>query len=219
MMKIAMHVESPVAHQFNDATQQREAATLGMWVFLATEVLFFGGMFLAYTVYRTSDASAFRAASNHTLIFVGAANTAVLLISSFTMVLAVRAAEARRQFTAAGLLALTAGLGLVFLVVKGFEYRHEIFAGLLPGEGFHLESANPGIARMFFYLYFLMTGVHAVHVAVGVALLGIVATREFLASRPSKLATAVDLLGLYWHFVDLVWVFLFPLLYLAGRAT
>ncbi|MEA3212563.1 MAG: cytochrome c oxidase subunit [Chthoniobacter sp.] len=213
-----MHAETSVAHQFNDAGQQRDAATLGMWVFLATEVLFFGGMFLGYTVYRLTYPGVFLAASNHTLVLVGAINTAVLLLSSFSMVLAVRAAEQRRTFSTAGLLTLTAALGAAFLVVKGFEYRHEIHEGVLPGAAFHLAGADPRLAQMFFYLYFLMTGVHALHVAIGVGLLGWFTLRALLTSDPGRLVTAIDLLGLYWHFVDLVWVFLFPLLYLAGRS-
>jgi cytochrome c oxidase subunit 3 len=214
-----MNADSAVAHQFNDAAQQREAATLGMWVFLATEVLFFGALFLGYTVYRLRNPEVFLAASNHTLVVIGTINTAVLLLSSFSMVLAVRAAEQRRQLATASLLALTAALGITFLVVKGFEYRHEIHEGLLPGAGFHLAGADPRLAQMFFYLYFLMTGVHALHVAIGVGLLGGFSLRALLTARPERLVTSIDLLGLYWHFVDLIWVFLFPLLYLAGRST
>ncbi len=214
-----MNADSTVAHQFTDAAQQREAATLGMWVFLATEVLFFGALFLGYTVYRLSYPEVFLAASNHTLVFVGAVNTAVLLMSSLSMVLAVRAAEQRRTLATAGLLALTAALGITFLIIKGFEYRHEIHEGLLPGANFRFEGADPHLAQMFFYLYFLMTGVHALHVTIGVGLLGLFAMRALFTSQPERLTTAVDLLGLYWHFVDLIWVFLFPLIYLAGRST
>jgi cytochrome c oxidase subunit 3 len=208
-----------VAGQFEEPAQQREAATLGMWVFLATEVLVFGGLFLAYTVYRFQYPRVFAEASNHTLVFVGSINTAVLLVSSFVMVLAVRAAERRERLVASCFLALTALLGLAFLAIKGFEYHHEIQEGLLPGAQFHMGGANPAGARMFFYLYFHITGVHALHVTIGVVLLGLMAPRILLSSRPERLATTVDLLGLYWHFVDIVWVFLFPLIYLVGRHT
>lgn len=212
-----MHAESPVAHQFEDAAQQREAATLGMWVFLATEVLFFGAMFLGYTVYRLKYPEIFQLASEHTLVAVGTINTGVLLLSSFTMVLAVRAAEFRHRIALITFLTVTALLGTTFLVIKGFEYAHEIHEGLFPGSHFHFTEGDPLAARMFFYLYFLMTGVHALHVTIGVILLVIFALRAMLTLKLERLSTAVDLLGLYWHFVDIVWVFLFPLIYLVDR--
>src|SRR5205085_5483815 len=139
-----------------------------------------------------------------------------LLVSSFVMVLAVRAAGEGRRLATAGFLAFTAALGVAFLALKGFEYHREIQEGLLPGSQFRFEGADPHLAQMFFYLYFLMTGVHALHVTIGVGLLGLFALRAPFTSNPYRFATSVDLLGLYWHFVDLVWVFLFPLLYLAG---
>jgi cytochrome c oxidase subunit 3 len=212
-----MHAESHVAHQFEDATQQRDAATLGMWVFLATEVLFFGALFLAYTVYRLRFPEIFRAASEHTLVAIGTVNTAVLLFSSFTMVMAVRAAEFQRRATLVWMLVVTALLGTTFLGVKAFEYTHEIQEGLFPGSHFQFTEGDPFTARMFFYLYFLMTGVHAVHVTIGVVMLAIFAVRARITTRLERLSTSVDLLGLYWHFVDIVWVFLFPLIYLVGR--
>ena len=208
-----------VAEQFEEPAQQREAATFGMWVFLATEILFFGGLFLGYTVYRFNYPRVFAEASNHTLVLIGSINTAVLLVSSFVMVLAVRAIERRERLEASLFLALTAFLGVAFLVIKGFEYYHEIKEGLLPGSHFRFEGPEPEIARMFFYLYFLMTGVHALHVTIGIVLLGLTAVRVLLVLHPERLVTTVDLLGLYWHFVDIVWVFLFPLIYLVGRHT
>jgi cytochrome c oxidase subunit 3 len=214
-----MPAEGIVAHQFEDAAQQREAATLGMWVFLATEVLFFGGMFLGYTVYRIAYPQIFHIASNHTLLLAGTINTAILLISSFTMALGVRAAHERREAATAVLLAVTAALGCVFLVIKGFEYRHEIHEGLFPGSGFRMPDGDAHLGRLFFYFYFLMTGVHALHVAIGVVFLGGAAMRLVLTLRSARLTTSVELLGLYWLFVDLVWVFLFPLIYLPGRAS
>jgi cytochrome c oxidase subunit 3 len=206
-----------VAHQFNDAAQQREAATLGMWVFLATEVLFFGGMFLGYTVYRVSYPQAFLEASRHTLVWIGTLNTGVLLVSSYVMVLGVHAMEHGNLQKTRRCLFCTAGLGILFLIFKGFEYRTEIKEGLLPGAAFALGGPHGPHEQMFFYLYFTMTGVHALHVMIGVVMLGIFAIRlRANAVRPPN-ATAVDLLGLYWHFVDIVWVFLFPLIYLVGR--
>src|SRR5438477_9377768 len=161
----------PVEPQFDDAEQQRDAATMGMWLFLATEVLFFGGMFLGYTVYRASYPEAFAEASRHTLIVFGAVNTAVLLISSTVMAFAVRATRANRRGLSGFLLLLTAVLGALFLVIKGFEYAREISEHLLPGGNFHIEASDPHHAELFFYIYWLMTGVHALHVAIGVVLI------------------------------------------------
>ena len=211
----SMNRDPSIAHQFEDAAQQREAATLGMWIFLSTEILFFGGMFLGYTNYRLHHPEAFRLASQHTLLLFGGTNTALLLMSSFTIVLAVRSSELAQPKIAACWLAVTAGCGVLFLALKSIEYTHEIHEGLLPTANFHLEGVESAPAKMFFYIYFLMTGVHALHVLIGIVAISIFAIR--LRSGRRDLATAVDLLGLYWHFVDIVWVFLFPLIYLIGR--
>jgi cytochrome c oxidase subunit 3 len=210
-------VASPIEHQFDDAAQQRDAATFGMWLFLATEVLFFGAMFLGYAVYRFSYPVAFAEASRHTLIAFGATNTAVLLISSTIMAFAVRAASLNRRGLLTGLLLITASLGALFLIIKGFEYSREIHEGLLPGRSFHIDAAEPEKAEMFFYIYWLMTGVHALHVAIGVLLISFFALRAWLTNAFRNHDTPVELLGLYWHFVDIVWVFLFPLIYMIDR--
>ena len=207
----------PVEHQFDDAEQQREAATMGMWLFIATEILFFGGMFLGYTVYRHAYPVAFAEASRHTLIAFGAVNTAVLLISSTVMAFAVRAARLNRRGLLGTLLLATASLGALFLVIKGFEYAQEIHEHLLPGSSFQIEAGDPRHAEMFFYIYWLMTGVHALHVLIGVVLISFFALRAWLRDAFKDHDTPVDLLGLYWHFVDIVWVFLFPLIYLVDR--
>lgn len=210
-----------VDHQFETAGQQRHAATVGMWIFLATEVLFFGGLFLGYAAYRFAYPADFRAAGEHTLLIAGASNTAVLLVSSFTMALAVRAAELQRRRPLLWLLSATALLGLVFLGIKASEYMTEIHEGLLPGASFHPPDPHSGQGlnhqRIFFSFYFTMTGLHAVHVTIGVVLIAAYAVRAWRTKELSRLATGVDLLGLYWHFVDIVWVFLFPLIYLIGR--
>ncbi|MBV9008022.1 MAG: cytochrome c oxidase subunit 3 family protein [Verrucomicrobia bacterium] len=208
---------SHLEHQFDDAQQQRDAATTGMWLFLATEVLFFGGMFLGYTAYRIYYPRAFAEASRHTLIAFGGTNTAVLVISSTVMAFAVRAARENRQRIVATLLWITASLGMVFLVIKGCEYAKEISEHLLPGRSFHIEASDPRHAEMFFYLYWLMTGIHALHVTIGVVLITIFAFRAWITDAFRNHDTPVDLLGLYWHFVDIVWVFLFPLIYLVNR--
>jgi cytochrome c oxidase subunit III len=210
-------VRQRVEHQFETAGQQREAATMGMWVFIATEVLFFGGMFLGYVAYRLYYPQAFAEASKHTLIVYGTTNTAILLISSTVMVFAVRAAQANRRWFLGLLLLATALLGVAFLTLKGFEYAQEIHERLLPGSRFHIETTDPRHAEMFFYLYWLMTGVHALHVTIGVLLLGLFAFRSWFTNPFRDRDTPVDLLGLYWHFVDIVWVFLFPLIYLVDR--
>ena len=207
----------PVAHQFDDAGQQREAATMGMWLFIATEVLFFGGMFLGYTVYRFQYPQAFAEASKHTLLLFGAINTAVLLISSCVMAFAVGAASRNRRALLGTLLLVTASMGVLFLVIKGMEYTHEIHEHLLPGSSFHIEGSDQRHAELFFYLYWLMTGVHALHVLIGIVLISIFAMRAWFADAFRNRDTAVELLGLYWHFVDIVWVFLFPLIYLIDR--
>ena len=206
-----------VALQFEDAAQQREAATMGMWVFIATEILFFGAMFLGYTAYRYAYPQAFAQASRHTLIAFGGTNAAVLLISSTTMALAVHAASQNRRGRLVSLLLATASLGALFLVIKGFEYAHEIKENLLPGSSFHIVAAEPLKAEMFFYIYWLMTGFHALHVTIGVVLILIFAARACLTNAFVNHDTPVDLLGLCWHFVDIVWVFLFPLHYLVDR--
>jgi cytochrome c oxidase subunit III len=206
-----------VEHQFDDAAQQRNAATIGMWLFLSTEVLFFGAMFLGYTAYRYTYPQAFADASRHTLIAYGGTNTAVLLISSTVMAFAVRAASLNRQRLLTLLLLVTASLGTLFLVIKGFEYMREINEGLLPGTKFHIEAADPKHAEMFFYIYWLMTGVHALHVGIGVVVIAVFALRAWLRDAFHNHDTPVELVGLYWHFVDIVWVFLFPLIYMINR--
>ncbi|MEP6811247.1 MAG: cytochrome c oxidase subunit 3 [Chthoniobacterales bacterium] len=207
----------PVEHQFDDATQQREAATLGMWLFIATEILFFGGMFLGYTVYRIYYPLAFAEASKHTLIAFGGTNTAVLLVSSTVMAFAVRAAKNNRRGLLSLLLLATASLGVLFLVIKGFEYAREIHEGLFPGRNFHIAAADSAHAELFYYLYWLLTGVHAFHVTIGVFMVSFFAVRAWFRNAFENHDTPVELLGLYWHFVDIVWVFVFPLIYMINR--
>ncbi len=206
-----------VAEQFDDLAQQHEAAKLGMWIFLATEVLFFGGLFLSYTVYRFLQPVAFAAASRHTEVILGGANTAILLLSSTFMALAVRASQLERRRPLIWLLLATAALGIVFMVLKGFEYHKDFTDHLVPGAHFVWHEANPGAAEMFFWLYFAMTGLHAIHVTIGI---GVMLVLAFLA-RNGRFENGnymtIEVAGLYWHFVDIVWVFLFPLLYLAGH--
>jgi cytochrome c oxidase subunit 3 len=208
---------SILAEQFDDLEQQREAAKLGMWIFLATEVLFFGGLFLAYTIYRYLNPDTFAAASRHTEVTLGAANTAVLLLSSALMALAVRAAQLGRRPQLVRLLLATAALGIGFMVIKAFEYHKDFVDHLVPGSHFLWHEANPHGAEIFFWLYFAMTGLHAIHVTAGIGILLVLALLAGRRHFANGNYVPVEVVGLYWHFVDIVWVFLFPLLYLAGH--
>ncbi|HVC97401.1 MAG TPA: cytochrome c oxidase subunit 3 family protein [Pirellulales bacterium] len=207
---------SALAHQFDDLEQQHAADELGIWLFLATEIMFFGGMFLAYAVYRHQDETAFAAASGRLDLWLGALNTAVLLCSSLTMALAVHAAETAQRKHLIGFLALTMLLGTIFLGIKGYEYHHKYEIGLMPLAGlpFVWEGPSAGPAQMFFNLYFLMTGVHALHMLIGLVVLAVLAIKACRGGLLGEFAAAVNVTGLYWHFVDIVWVFLFPFLYL-----
>jgi cytochrome c oxidase subunit III len=206
--------------QFDTESQQKDASTLGMWVFLITEVMFFGGLFLAYTVYRHAYPQIFAIASTSLNVYIGAANTVVLLCSSLTMVLAVRAAQLGRTRAIVLFLILTLILGSVFLGVKAYEWNEKFVEHHIPGPSFHLEGVAPdqqGHAQLFFSLYFAMTGLHALHMVIGAGLLTYLILEARKARYTSEYNTPVDLIGLYWHFVDIIWIFLFPLLYLIDR--
>ena len=199
-----------IAEQFDTLEQQKEASTLGMWTFLATEVLFFGVLFMSYIVLRSLYPQGFVEGSHATNHFYGTINTAILLTSSLTMALAVHAAKLSQTKTIQRMLVLTIFLAFGFLVVKGFEYHEDFTKHLVPGKSFALANK----AELFFYLYWAMTGLHAIHVIIGIVLLSIL----FLMARQDKFSeryhNPVEIGGLYWHFVDIVWIFLYPLLYL-----
>jgi cytochrome c oxidase subunit 3 len=206
-----------VAEQFDDLEQQTEAAKLGMWIFLATEIMFFGGLFLGYTVYRFVYGHVFVEASHRLNASLGGINTAVLLLSSLCMALAVRAAQLKQRRHLVRLLLVTAFLGLIFMSIKALEYRTDYVEHLIPGLDFKWSGRDPRNAALFFWLYFAMTGLHGIHVVVGIFVL---LTLAWLASRGKFTrgnSNAIEIAGLYWHFVDIVWVFLFPLLYLVGH--
>jgi cytochrome c oxidase subunit 3 len=206
-------------HHFESLEAQKEASSLGMWVFLVTEVLFFGGMFTAYVVYRASYRAAFEGASNLLDIRLGAFNTAVLLASSLTMALAVWASSQGKKNWIVAFLSLTILLGSVFLGVKVVEYSQKFEHHEVPGPHFVVPHGLPRQAEMFFSLYFCMTGLHALHMIIGIGLLAWLAAKARRGAFTQRYNTPVDLVGLYWHFVDIVWIFLFPLLYLLGRHT
>jgi cytochrome c oxidase subunit 3 len=205
-------------HHFDNMEQQAEASTLGMWVFLVTEIMFFGGLFMAYLVYRHQSPMGFQEASHHLNIYWGAANTAILIVSSLTMALAVRAAQTSQpsRVQVRWLLA-TIFFGLCFLGIKAIEYTDKFRDHIVPGAHFQWEGLYPKPAEQFYSLYFAMTGLHALHMIIGIGIMAVIA---FLASRKtfdSDYYTPVEVAGLYWHFVDIVWIYLFPLLYLIGR--
>lgn len=207
-----------LAHQFDDIEQQHESDSLGMWIFLATEILFFGGMFLGYSVYRAVYSPAFSEASRRLDVLLGGINTAVLLCSSLTMALAVRAAQLGGRRTVIALLIATIVLGSVFLGIKAFEYYQKYEEHFIPGPHFEFAGANGRHAQIFFSFYFVMTGMHALHMVVGI---GIMLTMIWLTKRrrfSPEYYFPIEMTGLYWHFVDIVWVFLFPLLYLVDRS-
>jgi cytochrome c oxidase subunit III len=214
----AAHAHHPAqAHHFDSLEQQQEASTLGMWVFLANEVMFFGGLLMAYLVYRTWHPDAFAAGSAHLDIPLGAINTAVLIFSSLTMALAVHAAQTSWRRGQIVFIVLTIVLGTTFLVIKGFEYADKFRHHLVPGP--HFEWPDEKLrapVQMFYSLYFALTGLHALHMVVGI---GIMLWLLWMARRgrfTAEYYSPVEVSGLYWHFVDIVWIFLFPLLYLIG---
>lgn len=215
---VSAHEPTPLAHQFDDLAQQNHADDLGIWLFLATEVMFFGGMFLGYTIYRGEYEAAFAAASGRLDLFWGTLNTAILLTSSLTVALAVSAADASRRGRLVLLLLATLALGGAFLGIKFMSYYHEYRDGLMPllGLPFRWPAESAREAEMFFNLYFLMTGVHAAHMVIGLAIMLVLLFKAIGGGLLGEYSAPVRILGLYWHFVDIVWVFLFPLLYLVG---
>jgi cytochrome c oxidase subunit 3 len=225
-------MDARVAHHFDDAQQQYAAAEIGMWVFLATEVLFFGGLFTGYAVYRSFYWRAFSAGSHELDVVLGTINTGVLLASSLTMALAVHAAQSGSRRATVWFLVATLALGGTFLGIKGWEYIHKFEENLFPGAAFAYsphEAAGPAAeeasgasgqpihprrVELFFSFYFAMTGVHALHMIVGGGLLVWLVVLARRGRFTPNYSTPVEMVGLYWHFVDIVWVYLFPLLYL-----
>ena len=206
-----------LAHQFDDLEQQKDAATLGMWVFLVTEILFFGGLFTTYTVYRSLYPQAFTAASHEMIVWAGTVNTAVLITSSLTMALAVHAAQTGHRRLLILLLIATMALGCVFLGIKGYEYYTEYLEHHVPGFGFEFEAVYFRQAQIFFSLYFAMTGLHALHMIIGLGIMSVMLYMSVRGIITPEYHIPIEVSGLYWHFVDIVWIFLFPLLYLIGR--
>ena len=206
--------DAALREPWSDLRMQREGVGLGMWIFLASEVLFFGGLFVSYAVYRSFNEDAFRLASAHTQILYGSINTALLLTSSLTMTIALRAATAELRSLTLVCLGVTAALGIVFLACKGLEYREDLKEHLFPGPNFPL---SPPATQIFWGLYWVMTGVHAVHLSVGIGVVLFVFVLFRRRVVPLQGST-MEGVALYWHFVDSVWIVLYPLLYLGGRS-
>jgi len=213
----ATHLQS----HFQNMEQQRETSVVGMWVFLATEVMFFGGLFISYMVYRLAHYAAFAAASKELSVTIGAINTAVLIASSMTMAMSVHEAQLGRRKLVIMFLLLTLVFGLTFLGLKGYEWYDHITKHELPGPTFHLEPqkvhGDPRSMELFFGYYFCMTGLHAAHMIVGAGLLLWVLMKTTRGEITAHYYNPVESVGLYWHFVDIIWIFLFPLLYLIDR--
>jgi cytochrome c oxidase subunit 3 len=203
-----------LAHHFETIEKQDHAVRLGMWLFLGTEVLLFAGLFLGYTVYRHFYHQTFHEASRTLDLSLGALNTVVLISSSFTVAMAFYFVKKGNNKACAAMLVVTILCALTFLVVKSFEYHHKFVEGALPGRYYHFEEVKGQGANLFYTVYFLATGLHAFHVIVGMSILIWVLARVMKGHFSPTYYVPVELGGLYWHLVDLVWIFLFPLLYL-----
>lgn len=203
-----------LAHHFRNMEEQRSAATLGMWAFIAQEIMFFGALFTGYTIYRNFYPEAYSDASSHLSVAWGSFNTVVLIGSSLTMALAVHAAATNARKKTVAMLLATVLLGGIFLGVKVIEYTDKFHHHLIPGLGFEYPAPHAPHAFIFFSFYFAMTGFHAFHMIIGIPLILFYAWRAWKGAFDSEWHTPIELIGLYWHFVDIVWIFLFPLLYL-----
>jgi cytochrome c oxidase subunit 3 len=222
------HEQDPhygLQHHFENQEQQKDASTIGMWAFLLTEIMFFGGLFLAYFVYRQWYPAAFASASNNTDLWLGAANTTVLICSSLTMAMGVHFASTGKRMALVTCLVLTLGLGGIFLGVKAYEYHDKWEKHEIPGPHFqcmdektHQPCADLVHTPLFFSLYFAMTGLHASHMIIGFGILLVLIFQAYRGKFTPEWHTPIEMFGLYWHFVDIVWIFLFPLLYLIDRS-
>jgi cytochrome c oxidase subunit 3 len=206
----------PLGHHFQTLEQEHEAAELGMWIFLMTELMLFGGLFLGYVFYRTVYSAGFAEGSRHLELSYGGPNTVILITSSFTMVLAVRSAQLGLQRRLLGYLLATAALGILFMVIKGAEYYRHFVDGTVPVLAWTYSGPYPNQVQLFFFAYFALTGLHSLHLTIGII---IVLVAAYMARRGAFLVERhipIEMIGLYWHFVDTVWIFLLPLLYLFG---
>lgn len=211
-------LENPeqVAEQFDDKAQERDAASLGMWVFLLTEFLFFGVLFACYTIARVLYPDAFAAASSHNDLILGTLETTVLLTSSLTMALAVHSAQHNHRKLTSLYLLITIGFGIAFLGIHSVEYYKHYQEQLMPGINFTFADENTDQVELVFFLYYVMTGFHMLHVLIGVIELGVIAHLARRGVFSESYYAPVEMSGLYWHFVDIIWIYLFPLFYLVS---
>ncbi len=206
-----------LAEQFDDLPQQQEAASFAMWIFLATEIMFFGGLFVSYTIYRSLFPNAWAAGSHLTELLLGSINTVVLIASSLTMAMAVYCTQAGHKKGLILFLILTMILGSAFLGIKFLEYYHKYVEHLIPGYNFEFQGPQASQVALFVLFYFFMTGMHALHMIIGIGLLSVLVVRAWRGHFSQEYFAPVEVTGLYWHFVDVIWIFLFPLLYLIDR--
>ena len=211
--------ELMLREQFGNPEQQRETATVGMWIFLATEVMLFGGLFTAFSVYRMYSTAGFDEGSADMSIVLGSINTAVLITSSLTMALSIYSAALGKMVRTYVLLLTTAFIGLIFLAIKFTEYYLHYRAHKVPGIWFESNSPHSAAMQMFYVFYFVMTGLHAVHMTIGIGLVVVLALRTAAGRFSPEYYTPLEVVGLYWHFVDVVWVFLFGIFYISGLHT
>ncbi len=205
-----------VAHHFDSAEQELQANKLGIWLFLSTEILMFGGLFVGYVIYHGLYPQMFAEGATHLDWKLGSLNTVVLLVSSFTMVLSIYYAQTNQQKKIANMLLITFLCGMIFMVIKAFEYSHKMHLGLLPGDLYTFAGAESGSMAMYFSFYFLMTGLHGSHVLIGMGLIAWLWFRARKNEFNKDYYTPLEVVGLFWHLVDVIWIYLFPLLYLVG---
>jgi cytochrome c oxidase subunit III len=216
MSDSAVHHSPNLQHHFSDVEQQKDSAKMGMWLFLATEILLFGGLFCAYAIYRAWHPEMFLNAHRFLDVKMGMINTFVLITSSLTMALSIRSLQIDKKKHAVWYLVATLVFACVFLIIKYFEYSHKFHLGQLPGKYYTftgIEGTNPHI---FFSIYFTMTGLHGIHIIIGILVIARMLYRTITNHFSSEYYTPVEMTGLYWHLVDLIWIYLFPLLYLIG---
>lgn len=205
-----------VPHHFDSAEQAFESSKLGLWLFLVTEILLFGGLFVAYIIYRSLYPEAFHEGSHHLNKVLGGINTLVLICSSVTMAFAVDRTRQNDSNRANQFMLMTLFFAAIFMIIKYSEYSHKIHEGLLPGGYFTFPGDHHPKISLFFSLYFMMTALHGVHVLVGMGIITWLLRRSNKGDFSSTYYTPMELGGIYWHLVDLVWIYLFPLLYLIG---
>lgn len=203
-----------VLHHFVDSDQQFDSAKMGMWIFLVTEILFFGGLFAAYIVYRAWNPELYTMASTQLDTVMGGINTVVLIMSSLTVAWAIRCAQLESQKGVMITLGISILLACTFMVIKYFEYTHKFHLGIFPGEYYAFDGIDHPKAHIFFSIYYMMTGLHGIHVIIGIGLMIWLMVKSSQGAFSSEYYTPIEITGLYWHLVDIIWIFLFPLLYL-----